>query len=61
MITAGNVIGLIGWCFLLASWIVPYVMMERGKDSSDRSLVGMILSAIACGFFVSQLIVAWIS
>jgi len=59
MITADNVVGLIGYGFLLASWVVPYVMKKMGKDNGDRHLVGMILAAVACGFFISQLIIAW--
>ena len=52
-----NVLYVIGWFFLAASWIVPYVMKKMGKDDGDRSLVGMILSAIACGVFVSTLVI----
>lgn len=49
-----NVLMVIGWVFLVASWIVPAVMK---KDNNDKHFVGAVLAAVACGVFVSNLIV----
>jgi uncharacterized membrane protein YczE len=43
---------LVGWAFLISSWIFPSLI----KDSSKKHLVGAILSAIATGIFVGALI-----
>jgi hypothetical protein len=56
---ANTVVGLMGYGFLLASWIVPYIMKKINKDNADRYLVGMILAAISLGFFVSTMVVQW--
>ena len=52
-----NVLYVIGWFFLAASWIVPYVMKKMGKDDGERSLVVMILWGIACGVLVRTLVI----
>lgn len=49
-----NVLMVIGWVFLVASWIVPAIMK---KDNSDKHFVGAVLAAVACGIFVSNLVV----
>ena len=59
--TTGNLLTLIGWCFLIMSWVVPYVMKKMIKDAEinrDRFVWGMIFSAIALICFVSNLIIA---
>lgn len=52
--TTWNVLSIIGWCFLIASWITPSMMK---KDNADKHLVGAVLAAIACGIFISGLVV----
>ena len=56
--TTHNVLMLAGWVFLVASWIVPTLMK---KELTDRSFWGAVLSAFACGIFVSGLIVQLMS
>lgn len=58
--SVSNVLGLIGWGFLVLSWIVPYIMRKRnGKLSAkgDSYVIGMILAAFASGIFLSALVV----
>lgn len=52
--TVWNVLNIIGWVFLIASWITPSLMK---RESSDKHFVGGILAAIACGIFLSGLVV----
>lgn len=49
-----SVLNIIGWVFLVSSWIVPTLMK---RESSDKHFVGAILAAISCGIFVSALVV----
>jgi len=49
-----SVLSIIGWVFLVSSWIVPTLMK---RESSDKHFVGAILAAISCGIFVSALVV----
>ena len=54
---------LVGWGFLLASWIVPFFMRKRANTFMDRQKsysVGMLLSAIALVFFVWNIVIDWI-
>jgi len=53
-----SVIMLIGWVFLIASWVVPKLM---NKESADRSFIGAILAAISCGVFIGGLVVQLMS
>lgn len=43
---------LVGWAFLILSWIVPSFI----KDHPRKHWVGAVLSAIATGIFVGALI-----
>ena len=52
-----NVLYVVGWFFIVASWVTPYVMKKMNKNDMDRHVVGMILAAIACGVFVSTLVI----
>lgn len=50
---------LIGWGFLIGSWVIPYVMRKRANTFEERQKsygVGGFLAAIALVFFVSDLI-----
>ena len=51
----GQLIGLsiIGWVFLMLSWIVPRFV----KDTLNKSFWGAVISAFALGVFVSAAIV----
>jgi hypothetical protein len=54
---------LVGWIFLLTSWIVPYVMRKQANTFVDRQKsysVGMLLAAIALGFFVTNAIIHYV-
>jgi hypothetical protein len=52
--TTWTVLNIIGWVFLVASWITPSLMK---RESSDKHFVGGILAAIACGVFIGGLVV----
>ena len=55
-----KVLYVVGWSFVIASWIAPYVMKKRnGKLSANGSpyVMGMILAAIGCGVFVAGLVI----
>lgn len=55
-------LNVIGWVCLLTSWIAPMVMRRKSESMNANShLVGMLLSAIALGFFVSGLVVSVLS
>ncbi len=49
-----TVLNIIGWAFLITSWIIPSIME---KDNADKHFVGAVLAAIACGIFISGLVV----
>jgi hypothetical protein len=54
---------LVGWIFLLASWIIPFFMRKRANTFVDRQKsysVGMLLSAIALVVFVINGIIVYI-
>lgn len=54
---------LVGWLFLIASWVLPYVMREQANTFADRQKsysVGMLLAAIALGFFVTNAIIHYV-
>jgi hypothetical protein len=58
-----SILALIGWGFLLSSWIVPYIMRKRATTFEQRQKsynVGMLLSAIALVIFVGDLIIHFI-
>ena len=57
--TASNLITMIGWTFLISSWIVPFVMKKRNVDSMDRRMIGLLLSAIALLIFVLHMVFEW--
>ena len=50
---------IVGWMFLIASWIIPYVMKMRNVDSMDRRMIGLLLSAIALTIFVLNMVFEW--
>jgi hypothetical protein len=52
--TVNMVLDIIGWIFLVASWITPSLMK---RESSDKHFVGAVLAAIACGVFIGGLVV----
>jgi hypothetical protein len=43
---------IIGWAFLITSWIVPIFIEDKQKGR----LAGLILSGIACVIFLASLI-----
>jgi hypothetical protein len=51
---------LIGYGFLVASWVVPYVMRKQNNAFENRQKshgVGAFLAAVSLVFFVSDLII----
>ena len=54
--STSNVLAVIGWTFLISSWLVPFVMGKLNKDE-HKHMVGALLSAFALGVFVSQAVV----
>jgi hypothetical protein len=48
-------LNIIGWMFLISSWIVPTMMK---KESSDRHYVGITLAGISIIVFVLGLVVS---
>jgi len=54
---------LVGWLFLIASWVLPYVMREQANTFVDKQKsysVGMLLAAIALVFFVWNIVIDWL-
>ena len=49
-----SILNIIGWVFLVSSWITPSLMK---RESSDKYFVGAVLAAISCGIFVGALVV----
>lgn len=50
---------MIGWGFLVMSWIIPYMMRKRATSFEQRQKsysVGILLSAIALVFFACDMI-----
>ena len=56
-----NVLYVVGWFFIVASWVTPYVMKKLNKNNMDRHVVGMILAALACGVFIAGGIISLMS
>jgi hypothetical protein len=52
--TVNVVLDIIGGFFLIASWIVPSWVSEK---SGNKHFVGGVLAALACGVFISGLVV----
>ena len=55
-----NTLTLIGWSFLLASWVIPYVMRKQATTFESRQKsysVGIILAAISLVLFVIKLVI----
>jgi hypothetical protein len=55
-----NTLTLVGWVFLVASWVVPHMMRKRALTFEERQQsygVGVFLAAIALVCFVSNIIV----
>jgi hypothetical protein len=51
---------LIGYGFLISSWVVPYVMRKQNNAFENRQKsygVGAFLAAVSLVFFVSDLII----
>lgn len=51
---------LVGWGFLLASWVIPYVMRKQSTTFESRKKsysVGIILAAISLVLFVIKLVI----
>ena len=45
-----SMLAVIGWGFLISSWVIPYLMRKQSDTFEDRMKsynVGMVLSAIA--------------
>jgi len=58
-----SVLGLIGWGFLIMSWVIPYAMKKMSKSGDihgDRFTFGIVFSAIALVFFAIQLIITYV-
>jgi hypothetical protein len=51
--TTWTVLNIIGWVFLVLSWIVPTLIK---KESTDKHFIGGALAAVACGIFLSTLV-----
>jgi hypothetical protein len=54
---------LIGWSFLLASWIIPFFMRKQANTFVDRQKsysVGMLLAVVALVIFVINGIIVYI-
>ena len=54
---------LIGYVFLVASWVIPYVMRKQATTFEQRMKsysVGGFLAAVALVFFVSDIITHYI-
>jgi hypothetical protein len=47
-----NVTFIVGWIFLIASWVVPLFI----KEKKDKHFTGIALSAIATGIFLGHLL-----
>jgi hypothetical protein len=58
-----NTMTLVGWSFLLASWIIPFFMRKQANTFVDRQKsysVGMLLAAVALVIFVINGIIVYI-
>ena len=55
-----SVLNVIGWVFIIASWVIPYVMRKRATtfESKQKSYsVGMLLAAIALTLFIIKFVI----
>lgn len=52
------ILNVIGWSFLVMSWIIPYIMKQMNEENRNRYAVGMILSVVALIIFVIGLVVS---
>ena len=52
------ILNLIGWSFLVMSWVIPYIMKQMNEENRNRYAVGMILSVVALIIFVIGLVVS---
>jgi hypothetical protein len=43
---------IVGWVFLISSWVVPYFI----KDEAKKRFTGTTLSSIALGIFIGHLL-----
>ena len=50
------IVSIIGWTALIASWILPYLMNNKQK----ARLIGLALSAFACGLFLGAIITKYL-
>jgi hypothetical protein len=58
-----NTMTLVGWSFLLASWVIPFFMRKQANTFVDRQKsysVGMLLAAVALVIFVINGIIVYI-
>jgi hypothetical protein len=47
---------IVGWIFLISSWIIPHLLKDKIKDDLKTSVIGLILASLACGVFVGSLL-----
>jgi hypothetical protein len=55
-----SVLNVIGWMFIVASWVIPYVMRKQATtfESKQKSYsVGMLLAAVALTLFIIKLVI----
>ncbi len=48
--TAQGLTMTIAWVLLVASWIIPFAF----KTKTNSRIIGIIISAISCGMFLSS-------
>ena len=51
------IITIIGWTALITSWLIPHLMNNKQK----ARLIGIALSAFACGLFLGALITKYLA
>jgi len=47
---------IVGWIFLISSWIVPHLLKNKIKDDLKTSVIGLILASISLGVFAGSLL-----
>ena len=47
---------IVGWIFLISSWIIPHLLKNKIKDDLKTSVIGLILTSLAGGGFVGSLL-----
>jgi hypothetical protein len=50
-----EILGIIGWLFLIMSWTVPYLI----EDKQTRKLLGVALASVAVGIFLAGMLVKY--